>query len=257
MNGRRARATSSGIRPGHVTLERALSKLGIASRTVAREWILAGKVRVDGAIKNNPGFQVVPEKARIEIEGQVVERRGRKVLMLHKPRGVVTTRSDEKGRPTVFSLVDSSEGHLIAAGRLDFATTGLLLLMNDTRLADWLTSPETAIPKTYVVTVRGEVTENELARMRVGIQDEGELLRAEAVELRKASGRESHLTVTLTEGKNREIRRLMAATGHEVTRLKRVAIGGLALGELEPGQYREVSAEELARAFPGAPEARE
>lgn len=236
-------------KPGHVPLERALSKLGIASRTEAREWILAGKVRVNGVVRNNPAFAVVPERAKIEVEGQRVSKAERKVFVLYKPRGVVTTHSDEKGRPTVFSLI-KGETHLISVGRLDWATSGLLILTNDTRLADGLTDPRNKIPRTYLVTVKGKVNESELERLRAGIRDEGELLQADEIVLRKASGKESHLTVTLSEGKNREIRRLFDSIDHPVTRLKRVAYGTLELGDLQPGEYRELSKEEIAAAFP-------
>lgn len=240
-------------RPGHVALERALSKLGLASRTRARELILAGKVSVNGTVRRDPLHGVFPEKARIEIEGERVERAEPRTFLLHKPRGTVTTHSDEKGRPTVFSLLAGERLHLVAVGRLDFATTGVLLLTNDTRLSAWLTDPANGVRRTYLVTVRGLIDDLKLERLRAGITDEGEDLRAEAVVLRKASGRESHLTVTLTEGKNREIRRMFASIGNEVTRLKRISYGGIELGELPPGAYREVDGEELIRAFPGLP----
>jgi len=240
-----------GMKPGYVPLERALSKLGIASRTGSRQWILGGKVKVNGVLRQDPLFLVSPERARIEIEDKPVAKAAHRTFLLHKPRGVVTTRSDEKGRPTVFSLIPEPGLHLIAAGRLDWATSGLLLLTNDTRLADWLTDPRSAVCRTYLVTVRGKVTEESLERLRRGLLDAGEKLQPEEIILRKASGKESHLTVRLTEGKNREIRRLFAALSHEVTRLKRVAYGALELGELEAGKFRELSRFELEGAFPG------
>ena len=239
-----------GLKPGYVPLERALSKLGIASRTVARQWIADGKVRVNGVVRKDPLSPVIPEKAMIEVEGKAVGKAAHRTFLLHKPRGVVTTRSDEKGRPTVFSLIPEPGLHLIAVGRLDWATSGLLLLTNDTRLSDRLTDPRSGIVRTYLVTVRGKVTEESLERLRQGLRDAGEMLQAEEILLRKASGRESHLTVRLTEGKNREIRRMFSALSHEVTRLKRVAFGGLELGTLEPGKFREVFRDELDRAFP-------
>ena len=239
-------------KPGTVSLDRALSKLGLASRTQARALIEAGRVRVNGIVRSSTAFAVRPETAKIEIDGAKVEAPGYRTLLLHKPRGVVTTRSDEKGRKTVFSLVEG-QGHLNAVGRLDLATTGLLLLTNDTRLADWMMNPENAVPRVYLASVRGEVTPAELEKLRAGVEDRGQTLMADAVELRKASGKESHLVVRLHEGKNREVRRLFESVGHEVTRLKRVELGGLTLGELEPGQWREVSVDELRRAFPGAP----
>jgi 23S rRNA pseudouridine2605 synthase len=244
------------MKPGYVPLERALSKLGIASRTVARQWIVDGKVKVSGVLRKDPLFPVVPERAGIEVAGKPVAKAAHRTFLLHKPRGVVTTRSDEKGRPTVFSLVPEPGLHLIAVGRLDWATSGLLLLTNDTRLSDRLTDPRSGICRTYLVTVRGKVTEESLEPLRLGLLDAGETLQPEAILLRKASGRESHLTVRLTEGKNREIRRMFSAISHEVTRLRRVAFGALELGTLEPGKFRELSRAELARAFPDSRERR-
>ena len=239
-----------GMKPGYVPLERALSKLGIASRTVARQWIAEGKVKVNGVVRNDPLFPVIPERAGIEVEGRRVGKAAHRTFLLHKPRGVVTTRSDEKGRPTVFSLIPEPGLHLIAVGRLDWATSGLLLLTNDTRLSDRLTDPRGGVVRTYLVTVRGKVTDEGLARLRRGLLDAGEKLQPEEILLRKASNRESHLTVRLTEGKNREIRRMFSALSHEVTRLKRVAYGALELGALEPGKFRELSHAELEQAFP-------
>ncbi len=242
--------------PGEVSLERALSKLGIASRTEARSWIEAGRVRVNGVVQADPGRWVVPEKARIEIDGRRADRKERMVLLLHKTRGTITTRSDERGRPTVFDLLPeelSRFGNLHSVGRLDQATTGLLLLTNDTRLSSWLTDPENEIPRVYRVTARGEITAEHVARMLAGVSSEVGMLKASHVEMLKASGRESHLRITLHEGKNREIRRLLEAVGSEVTDLKRISYGGLELGALKPGECRVVEEREIDAAFPGSP----
>jgi 23S rRNA pseudouridine2605 synthase len=186
----------------------------------------------------------VPETAAIEVDGRRARRGRRRTLMLHKPRGVITTRKDPEGRPTVFDLLgDEAEG-LVAAGRLDRATTGLLILTTDTQLANDLTDPANAIVRRYIVTVRGALGDRRAKRMIEGIGG----LRAHAVDVRKRSRRETHLIVELVEGKNREIRRLCEACGHEVTRLKRVAFGGLELGDLPPGQWRELTAAEISRA---------
>ncbi|HAZ13656.1 MAG: hypothetical protein A2X86_16240 [Bdellovibrionales bacterium GWA2_49_15] len=238
---------------GKVALERALSKLGIASRSQAREWITQGRLRVNGIVQKNPEFLVTPEKAKFELDDQPIGKIEALVLVLHKPKSIITSRADEKGRATVFSLIKEVHAHLSAVGRLDFATSGLLLLTNDTRLADWLTDPKNAIVRTYLVTVRGRVTEEELGKLISGIRDQDEFLQVNEATLRKSSERESHLTVELTEGKNREIRRIFLALGHEVTSLKRVAFGGLTLGELQSGEYRVVSLEEIKAAFPSAP----
>ena len=171
-------------------------------------------------------------------------------IALHKPRGVVTTRRDPEGRKTVYDLITDLAAHVVPVGRLDFATSGLLLLTNDTRFANWLTNPDNEVPRVYLVTVRGRVTEAEAATLEEGIRSRNDLLRARGVTIRKASNRESLLIVELVEGRNREIRRMMSAIGHEVTRLRRVQIGGLTIDGLAPGQWRPLSPAELRRAFP-------
>jgi len=240
-------------RPGFVPLERALSKLGLASRTEARELIRASRVAIDGATETDPLRAVVPERIRVEIDGRAVRRAEPLTVLLHKPRGVVTTRSDPEGRPTVYGCLEGLDAHVIPVGRLDAATTGLLLLTNDTRFADWVTDPKNEVPRVYVVTVLGELTDETARRLEEGIEDAGERLAARKIAVRKRSRRETHLIIELTEGKNREIRRLLAAAGHEVTRLKRVSFGGLELGELGAGEWRVLSAAKLQAAFPGAP----
>jgi 23S rRNA pseudouridine2605 synthase len=227
--------------PGRkVALNRALSKLGILSRKQAGSAIVAGRVRVDGRIVTEPAYEVVPERAQIAVDDEPREKAAWRTIVLNKPRGVVTTRRDPEGRKTVFDVIGDEASGLIAVGRLDAATTGLLLLTTDTQLANWITDPDNAVPRVYIVTVRGELTPDDLERLQPA-----------SATLRKASGRESHLTVELREGKNREIRRLFAGIGHEVTRLKRVTLGGLELGELGPAQWRELTREDVRAAFAG------
>ncbi len=179
-------------------------------------------------------------------------------LALNKPRGVVTTRSDERGRRSVYDVLAQAPPprpppHLAPVGRLDLATSGLLLMTNDTRFAAWVTDPQNAVLRRYGVSVRGEVSDETALSLTAGLQVGGERLAARSAVVRKRSRRESHLLVELDEGKNREIRRLFEAVGHEVTRLKRLSFGGLELGELAPGRWRAVMARELRAAFPGAP----
>ncbi len=231
-----------------VRLDRALSKLGAASRAEAKTLILEGRVKAGGRTVTDPAYLVVPGTTRLAIGDTPIATAGWRTIALHKPRGVVTTRRDPEGRRTVFDLIGRDNGALVAVGRLDRASTGLLLLTSDTRLAARLTDPANAIVRRYVVTARGEVGDESVERMQRGIAG----LRASTVTVRKRSRRETHLIVELTEGRNREIRRLLEATGHEVTRLLRVAFGGLALGTLQPGEWREVSRAEIREAFPAA-----
>jgi len=236
-----------------VPLARALSKLGTCSRSDAVARILAGRVAVGGIVIRDPGHPVVPERDRITVDGSSARRKAWRLLLLNKTRGTVTTRRDPEGRPTVFDLLGDEGRGLVAVGRLDLATSGLLLLTNDTQLAHRLTDPESGIVRRYVVTVRGSLSDAGAERMMAGIDD----LCADSVCVRKRSARETHLIADLREGRNREIRRLCRAVGHEVTALKRVAFGGLELGDLPPGRWRSVSQDELARAFgaAGAPRA--
>lgn len=237
--------------PGAVPLARALSKRGLASRTEAIALILAGRVEVDGAVVRDPGLPVVPETLRAVIDGRPAAAPPWRAIVLHKPRGVVTTRRDPQGRPTVHDLIAPLGGGLAPAGRLDAASSGLLVCTNDTRLAAWLTDPAHGVEKEYVVTVRGRVAPETLAALEAGIDDGGERLRARSVRTLKASARETHLAVVLTEGRNREIRRLFGWAGHEVTRLLRVRIGRLTLGEVPPGGWRDIRREMVPRFFPG------
>lgn len=231
--------------PGRVRLDRALSKLGVASRTRAQELIRDGKVRVDGRVVTDPERAVVPETAAIAVDGERVRPTGWRTIALHKPRGVVTTRHDPQHRPTVYDVVGPEADRLVTVGRLDMASTGLLLLTSDTRLAAWLTDPAHAVVRRYIVTARGEVTDDDVRRMTAGIDD----LRAQHVTVRKRSKRETHLEIALTEGRNREIRRLLEACGHEVTRLLRIAYGGIELGALPAGAWRTVAREEISASF--------
>jgi 23S rRNA pseudouridine2605 synthase len=226
---------------GVVPLSRALSKLGVLSRKQAVDAIRAGRVSVDGRVVRREAVLVVPERVRLLVDGVERRRAPWRTIVFHKPRGVVTTRRDPEGRPTVYDVLGDAAAGLVAVGRLDLATSGLLLLTSDTRLSDWITDPAHEVPRVYAVTVRGRVELSRLAGPGAGIA------------LRKASGRESHLTVELHEGRNRQVRRIFDALGHEVTRLKRVRFGGLELGELAPGQFRELLRAEVAAAFPGAP----
>lgn len=236
------------VSPGRVPLARALSKLGRSSRSEAVGLVTAGRVTVNGRTVRDTAHLVSPERDRLAVDGAAVTRQPWRFVLLHKTRGTVTTRRDPEGRATVFDALGAAGDGLIAVGRLDRATSGLLLLTTDTRFADWLTDPGRAIVRRYAVTVRGRFTEEDGDRLTGGIGD----LRAHTVLVRKQSARETHLLVELTEGKNREIRRLCEAVGHEVTALKRVAFGPLELGTLTAGTWRELTRADVRQLFGAA-----
>ena len=230
-----------------------MSKLRLASRTEAQRLVRSGAVTVNGRVVRDPLAPVVPERDAIAIAGKTQPAPAWRTIAFHKPRGTVTTRRDPQGRRTVFDVLGEAAEGLVAVGRLDLATSGLLLLTSDTRLADDLTDPANAVVRRYVVTVRGEVGDAQRERLERGVGG----MAASRVEIRKRSRRETHLVVELTEGRNREIRRLFAAIDREVTRLLRVAYGPIELGTLQPGEWREIGAAELERAMPRAATARQ
>ncbi len=230
---------------GQVPLERALSKLGVMSRSETRQWIAQGQIKVNGRTVRDPMFKVVPEKAQITVGPKAASRAKACTIMVNKPRGIVTTKSDEKGRKTVYDLLPAHLRHLHPVGRLDMASSGLLLMTTDTRLSHFLTDPANAIVRVYAATVKGRISEEQIETLCAGIQDQGQLLKAQSMTLRKASGKESHLMVALIEGKNREIRRMFEAMGSEVTALKRVSFGKLSLGRLLPGEFQELDQKEI------------
>ena len=229
------------VTKGLVRLDRALSKLGLASRSEAKRLIADGRVRVAGRVIRDGAMLMNPERGGITIDGRAAIAPSWRTIAFYKPRGVVTTRRDPEGRRTVFDVLGDEARSLVAVGRLDMASTGLLLLTTDTWLANDLTDPDNAITRRYVVTVRGTIEDAEAERMTAGIDD----LRASSVVIRKRSRRETHLIIELVEGKNREIRRMLEALGHPVTKLMRVAFGGVELGKLQPGQWRDVGRMEL------------
>ena len=233
------------VQKGRVSLERALSKLGLASRVESRALIEAGKVKVHGQLEINPLRPVNPESAHIEINGSKALRAATEVLLFHKPNQVVTTKRDPEGRKTIYDFLPLAYHSFHAVGRLDMHTTGLLLLTNDTKLSHFLTDPANAIVRVYQVVVNGELSEATAEKMRGGIDDAGERLHAKKVTILKSSRRQSSLELQLDEGKNREIRRLCLHFQHEVIGLKRTAFGRLELGDLKVGRYRLLTVNEL------------
>jgi 23S rRNA pseudouridine2605 synthase len=229
-----------------VTLPRALSKLGYCSRTQAEKLIAEGRVAVDGRTVTEPAAWVDLSTARIAIDGAAIAAERKIYLMLNKPRGLVTTRHDPQGRPTVYDCLRNFDvPHLSPVGRLDKASEGLLLFTNDTELAQALLDPATHIAKTYHVQAGRIVDEEMLSAMTRGVRHDGELLTATCARKLREGDRNSWIEVTLEEGRNRQIRRMLEALGTECLRLVRVAIGGLALGDLPKGAVRALTEAEL------------
>lgn len=223
-----------------------LSKHGLCSRTQAAQWIAEGRVSVDGAVVRNPEFPVMRGRQCVQVDGRDLDDSPRIYLMLNKPRGLVTTASDERGRDTVYRCFDGGGLPWLApVGRLDKASEGLLLFCNDPEWAARITDPVRGPDKTYHVQVDRVPDATLLARLVEGVVDAGERLGAKRVTLLRAGEKNAWLEVVLDEGRNRQIRRLLAAFDIGVLRLVRVGIGGLMLGELPKGQWRQLSADEL------------
>ncbi len=228
-----------------IGLARAINKSGHASRSQAEKLVASGVVRLNGRVVRDPE---APTRAgdRIEIEGKPLASASKVYLMLNKPRGLVTTASDEKSRPTVYQCIQGMDlPHVGPVGRLDMASEGLLLFTNDTAWADRLLDPARGIPKTYHVQTHRLVTDQELSRMEQGISDRGETLRAASARILRQGEKTCWLEIVLCEGKNREIRRMLEALGIEVERLVRVALGPLVLGDLAKGTARKLTPAEL------------
>ncbi len=228
-------------------LARVLSKLGYCSRSQAGELIRAGRVRLNGRVCRDPEYPVHLGQDRIEVDDASVAKQGKIYLMLNKPRGLVTTASDEKGRETIYSLLASSLPWLGPVGRLDKASEGLLLLTNDSEWAAQILAPESHLDKTYHVQINANMAASTalLPSLRQGMTTEdGDFLRVKSASVLRGGQRNTWLEVVLDEGKNRHIRRLFAHLNIEVLRLVRVAIGPLVLGELPKGMVRALTSRE-------------
>jgi 23S rRNA pseudouridine2605 synthase len=231
-----------------VQLHRALSKLGFGSRTQAWDWVRAGLVRVDGRVVTDPLTWVDLDGQRLSVRGEESPRAQDVTVALHKPPGVVTTRRDERGRPTVYDLLPAGLPWVFPAGRLDADSEGLLILTSDSALAVRLTEPEHRVHKTYRVTLDAAPADADLGRLRRGVDlADG---RTRPARVRRLGGQGRELEVVLTEGRNRQLRRMAAAIGRRVRRLVRVAVGGLELGDLPPGGCRVLDEADLRRLCP-------
>ena len=240
-------AARSSTVPRRIGVARVLSKLGIASRTVAAQWVAAGRVAVNGRIVRDPETPVVAERDRISVDGRPLRRAEKRYVMLNKPRGLVTTARDEQGRATVYSCFTAEQYlGLAPVGRLDKASEGLLLFSNDSEWASRLLDPAAHLSKLYHVQVDALVGADQLTRMHNGIRlEDGTVMGVGAARQLRSGEKNSWLEITLHEGKNRQIRRIVEALGLKVLRLVRVAVGPLLLGGLAKGESRELSGDEL------------
>jgi 23S rRNA pseudouridine2605 synthase len=240
----------TGATRGPLSLARALSKFGVCSRKEACRWIEAGRVEVDGRVVRWPARRIDPRQHVVRVDGRRVgDDTERIVIVLHKPKGYITSRTDPGGRKTVYDLLGDIARWVFPVGRLDRDTSGLLVLTNDHRLGRRLTDPEAHVPKRYHARVRGVPSPDALRALAEGVPLGDGTLSRPAVVRALGSGRDgsSWIEIVLTEGKNRQVRRMAAAVGHDVLELVRVEVGALGLGDLAVGEWRRLGPAEVER----------
>jgi 23S rRNA pseudouridine2605 synthase len=235
-----AKSQSSGLR-----LNQALAKTGFCSRRQADELIAAGRVSLNGAVTRDFSVTVDPQKDRLAVDGKLLAVRPYLYIAMHKPEGVVTTAADEKGRTDVLTLLPAELQHLRPVGRLDMYSEGLLILTNDGDLTQKLTHPMHHMPKLYRVTVKGRVSDKALTELADGVELTDGPTRPAEVTLVDRNKSYSELEITLYEGRNRQVRRMCEHVGYPVSRLVRVALGGLQLGQMPPGTWRYLTDAEV------------
>jgi pseudouridine synthase len=228
------------------TLERVLSKAGVGSRVEARRWIHAGRVQVNGTVIRNPDHWIDMKRDRVRFDGQPLIARERVYVLLYKPTGYLTTYKDPEGRPTVYDLIGDVGTFVSPVGRLDLNTSGLLLMSNDNRFAERVTNPQSHVPKTYLVKSSTLLTEAQLQQLREGITLADGPTRQAVVSRVRDSAKYTHFEITLTEGRNRQVRRMVEALGAKVLKLVRVKIGPLEIGTLPIGKWRLLTPAEVS-----------
>jgi len=248
-----------------MTLDRVLSRFGWASRTASRQIIVAGRLKVNGRTVRDPDVWVSPDRDVLQLDGKRLKPARKRYLLFYKPKGVITSHGDPAGRETIYQYLDGvappfrvaraglkpgakAENKWVApVGRLDKDTSGLLLLTNDTQFADFITNPESEVPKTYIVKTNALLSDNVIADLNAGVEmKRGDLAQPASVRRREDRGKYTWLEVVLTEGKNREVRRMIEAVGFKVLKLVRTHIGSLTLEPLEVGKWRELTRAEVA-----------
>ena len=238
-------ARNSSSAPRLKTLERVASKAGLGSRTDARSWIAAGKFAVNGRTVRDPDHWVDLKRDRISFEGKPLRAVPRRYVLLYKPKGYLTTARDPEGRPTVYDLTRDCGAWLSPVGRLDLDTSGLLLLTNDTDFAERIMNPEYKVAKTYQVKTSVVLGDEQLEMLRSGLQLSDGPTRPAVVKRLRDSERYSFVEITITEGRNRQVRRMIEALGAKVLKLVRTAIGEIRIGDLPIGKWRDLTEEEL------------
>ncbi len=228
------------------TLDRVLSKAGVGSRTEARKWIGAGRVAVNGKKIQTPDHWVDLDRDRVTLDGRPLGARRKIYLLLYKPKGYLTTYRDPENRPTVYDLIRDLGDWVVPVGRLDLDTTGLLLMTNDTDFADRVMSPESKVPKTYLVKSSMLLADDQLDQLRRGVELSDGPTRPALVTRIRDSARYTFFEITITEGRNRQVRRMVESLGAKVLKLVRTKIGTIEIGDLEIGKYRELTTKEVA-----------
>lgn len=228
------------------TLDRVLSKAGLGSRTEARSWIGAGRVRVNGQLIQTPDHWVDLKRDKVTLDGKPVKAGEKLYLLLYKPTGYLTTYDDPEGRPTVYDLIKDVGQFLVNVGRLDLDTSGLLIMTNDTQFAELVTNPDFKVPKTYLVKASTLLSDEHLDQLRQGLVLSDGPTKPAIVKRLRDSGKYTHLEITITEGRNRQVRRMIEALEAKVLKLVRVAIGPISIGDLKIGQYRNLTPAEVS-----------
>jgi 23S rRNA pseudouridine2605 synthase len=228
-----------------VRIQKYLSRAGVASRREAERLVLQGRVRINGNLVLALGSKVLPGKDQVEVNGELVQETQARWILVHKPPGVVTTRSDPQGRPTVYGLLPQDLGDLRYVGRLDQPTEGLLLLTNEGDTLHKLTHPSFEVEREYHAWVKGVPKRDTLAQLQEGVELEDGPAKATRAKVIRPVKYGALLALVLQEGRKREVRRLLEAVGHPVTRLVRVRFGPIRLGELPAGQWRDLTTTEI------------
>ena len=231
---------------GGIVLASYLAKCGVASRRASQEIISSGRVTVNGTVIQELPFRVDPERDEVLVDGQPASQGQSVYLALNKPKGYTCTAADEHAGQLALELLPEKYGRLFSVGRLDRDSGGLILFTNDGAWAQRITHPKYQVEKVYWLRVRGEFEDRDLEVMTDGIEDEGDILQAKEVRMLRNMGDSCELQMTLTQGHKREVRRLIRFCGGRVKELLRVAIGNLELGELDTGEWRELTAAEVA-----------